>query len=201
MTTGEKILQKKIVYKVEMDKIMPQELSDILWQKAAVKLDSIILKYESLPEGVQFHTKMIFPAAAVYLTMKEAIRDEYAYRIIEDAAVHGCEGIADNLQKMMKIPGMKSLFVNVWDPMTKKVFGPGNGFLNRFYPKKKGEYRMDITSCPYNRFFTELGCPELTKIFCDNDERIYGNLPGLKFERKGTLGKGADHCDFYIRKM
>ena len=121
-----------------MDKILPGELSDILWQKVAVKLDSIILKYESLPEGVQFHTKMIFPAAAVYLTMKDAVGEEGAYKIIEDSAVHGCEGIADNLQKMMKIPGMKSLFVNIWDPMTKKVFGPGNGFKNRFYPKKKG---------------------------------------------------------------
>ena len=28
-----------------------------------------------------------------------------------------------------------------------------------------------------------------------------GNLPGLQFVRTGTLGKGADRCDFYIRKM
>jgi hypothetical protein len=48
---------------------------------------------------------------------------------------------------------------------------------------------------------TELGCPELTKIFCENDERVYGNLPGLKFERTGTLGKGAKRCDFYLRKV
>ncbi|MBQ6222966.1 MAG: L-2-amino-thiazoline-4-carboxylic acid hydrolase, partial [Solobacterium sp.] len=172
MTQGERLLRKKAVYKAKMDKILPRELSDILWQKAAVKLDSTILKYESLPEGVQFHMKMIFPAAAVYLTMKDAVGEEGAYKIIEDSAVHGCEGIADNLQKLMKLPGMRNLFVAVWDPMTKKVFGYGNGFINRFYPKKKGEYRMDIISCPYNRYFTELGCPELTKIFCENDERI-----------------------------
>ena len=67
--------------------------------------------------------------------------------------------------------------------------------------KKKGEYRMDIVSCPYWRYMTDLGCPELTKIFCDNDERVYGNLPGLKFERTGTLGKGAKRCDFYLRKV
>ena len=83
----------------------------------------------------------------------------------------------------------------------KKLFGAGNGFQNVFYPKKKGEYRMDITSCPYCRTFTELGCPELTKIFCENDERIYGRLPGLKFERTGTLGKGAERCDFCLRKV
>ena len=59
---------------------------------------------------------------------------------------------------------------------------------------------MDIISCPYNRYFAELGCPELTKIFCENDDRIYGGLPGLVFERTGTLGKGAPCCDFRIRK-
>jgi hypothetical protein len=85
--------------------------------------------------------------------------------------------------------------------MTKKQFGPKCGFKNRFYPKKKGEYRMDILACPYFRYFSELGCPELTKIYCENDERMYGNLPGLKFERTGTIGKGSDHCDFYLRRV
>ena len=101
----------------------------------------------------------------------------------------------------MKVPGMRSLFVKIWDPMVKKLFGPNNGFQNVFYPKKKGEYRMDVISCPYCRYFTELSCPELTKLYCENDDQIYGNLPGLKFERTGTLGKGAERCDFCIRKV
>ncbi len=100
----------------------------------------------------------------------------------------------------MKLPGMQSLFVKLWDSMTRKLFEPGNGFQNVFYPKKKDEYRMNVTACPYCRTFTELGCPELTKVFFENDERIYGNLPGLIFERPGTLGKGADRCDFGLRR-
>ena len=60
---------------------------------------------------------------------------------------------------------------------------------------------MDITACPYCRYFSELGCPELTKIYCENDDRTYGNLPGVKFDRTGTLGKGAERCDFHIRKI
>ena len=179
MTTAEKILQKKTVYKNEMDKIMPVEQSDVLWKKAAGKLDSIMEQYGLLPKGVKMHTDKIFPAAAVYLTVKDAVGGEKAYHIIENAAVIGCADIEKKLQKLMKVPGMRSLFV----------------------AKKKGEYRMDIVSCPYNRYFTELGCPELTKIFCENDDRTYGNLPGLKFVRTGTLGKGADRCDFYIRKI
>lgn len=199
MNTAEKILQKKTVYKTEMNGMMSMEQSGRLWQAAAVKLDSIMNQHASLPRGVQMHTERIFPAAAVYLTAKDVIGEEKAYRIIENAAVRGCKGIADKLQKLMRVPGMRRLFVAVWDPMTKKMFGERSGFQNRFYPKKKGEYRMDIVSCPYYRYFTELGCPELTRIFCENDDRTYGNLPGLKFERTGTLGKGAECCDFCIR--
>ncbi len=200
--TAKEILQKKGIYKAEMDRIMSVEQRDALWQKATEKLDTILNRYRSLPKGMKMHTRdRIFPAAAVYLTLKDAVGGEKAYRVIEDSAIKGCAEIAKKLQKMMKIPGMRSLFVTVWDPLTKKVFGPGNGFRNVFYPKEKGKYRMDIVACPYNQYFTELGCPELTKIFCENDDRTYGNLPGLKFERTGTLGKGAERCDFLIRKV
>ena len=200
VTRAEKILRKKTVYKNELDRIMPAEKSNALWKKTEEKLESVLTRYEDLPGGVQFHTDRIFPAAAFYLTVRETVGQERAFHILEDAAVRGCEGIGKRLRKIMKIPGMPGLFVAVWDPMTKKVFGSGNGFQNRFYPGKKGEYRMDILSCPYHRFFTELGCPELTRIFCENDERLYGNLPGLQFKRTGTLGKGAACCDFYIRE-
>ena len=202
MNKAEKIMKKKAGIKSEMDRLLPGPRSDALWRKAAERLDGYLKKYDSLPKGVRMHTdSRILPSAVVYLTLKDAVGEKKAYKVIEDSAVRICSGIEKKLAKLMKLPGMKSVFVRVWDPMTKKIFGSDNGFRNVFYPKKKGEYRMDVTSCPYRRYFTELGCPELTKIFCDNDERIYGNLPGLKFERTGTLGKGADRCDFYLRKI
>ncbi len=200
MTEGERLIRKKAVYRTEMDTLMSREQSDALWAKAAKRLDEILIQYSDVPRGVRMHTDKVFSAAAVYLTVKEAVGQETAYRIIEDTAVRICSGAEKKLAKLMNIPGMRSLFVAIWDPMTKKIFGKDCGFQNVFYPKKKGEYRMDVTDCPYCRYFTALGCPELTKIFCDNDERIYGNLPGLEFKRAGTLGKGADRCDFYIRK-
>ena len=78
--------------------------------------------------------------------------------------------------------------------------GSNSGFKNKFYPKEKGAYGMDVLECPFKKYLTELGCPELTRIFCENDERVDDNIPGLVFERKGTLGKGADRSDFFIRK-
>jgi len=194
-------MKKKSFLKDEMDKVLPRDESDSLWQEATKKLQSILDKYGELPAGVQSHTDSIFPAASVYQTVREKHGDDVAYRIVEDGAIGLCAKVHPKLVKIMKIPGMAGLFVKMWDPMTKKKFGPACGFKNKFYPKKKGEYKMDILACPYDKYLTELGCPELTKIYCDNDERVYGNLPGLKFERAGTIGKGADHCDFYIRRV
>ena len=202
MNDAEKIMRKKAIIKAELDKALPKAQSDALWREATVKLDGLQARYSSLPKGVHMHTdSRILPSAAIYLTVKEAVGPEKAYRIIEDAAVRGCAEIEKKLQKLMKLPGMPGLFLKAWDPLTKKLFAAGNGFQNVFYPKKKGEYRMDVISCPYCRSFAELGCPELTKIFCENDERIYGRLPGLSFERTGTLGKGAKRCDFYLKRV
>ena len=124
-----------------------------------------------------------------------------AFSIVENAAIELTEQLGKKLARMMRLPGMRTLFIRIWDPLVRKVFGPDNGFRNTFYPRRKDEYRMDVLSCPYCRYFMELGCPELTRIYCENDERTYGNLPGIVFERTGTLGKGADRCDFCIRKV
>lgn len=200
MNSADRIMNRKTFIKAEMDKALPKNQSDELWRKAAERLAEILPRYSELPKGVHTHTdNFIFPSAAVYLTVKEAVGKEMAYDIIEKAAVSNTLPMGKKLNRLMKIPGMTGLFIKVWDPLTRKMFGADNGFKNVFYPKKKGEFRMDITACPYCRYFGELGCPELTKIYCENDDRVYGNLPGLKFERTGTLGKGAECCDFCIR--
>ncbi|MBQ8966115.1 L-2-amino-thiazoline-4-carboxylic acid hydrolase [Ruminococcus sp.] len=202
MRSAAETMEKKKAYREELYRVLPAEEADKVWKRAVSRLNSFYEKYDDLSEGVRSHTdSSIFPAAALYISAKEVMSDEQAYKLIEDISVNICAKAVVPLSKIMKIPFMPSLFIKMWDPMTKKSFGSQCGFENNFYPKEKGAYRMDILACPYKKYLTELGCPELTKIFCDNDERIYGNLPGLSFERKGTLGKGADRCDFYIHKV
>ena len=201
MTTAAQIMKRKTFIKSELDRRIPAAQSNELWQRATERLDAILTQYRNLPGGVRTHTdSFIFPAAAIYLTVKESLGQKAAYGVIESAAIRSSGAIGKKLARLMKLPGMTSLFVKVWDPMTKKMFGADSGFQNIFYPKTKGEYRMDIVACPYCRYFTELGCPELTRIFCENDERTYGGLPGLQFIRTTTLGTGGERCDFCIRK-
>ena len=38
-------------------------------------------------------------------------------------------------------------------------------------------------------------------VFCENDDIAFsGLMPKIRFERKGTLGKSADCCDFHFVK-
>ena len=202
MKTAAQIMKRKAFIKAEMDQQLAKEQSDALWARAAVELEDILNRYSAIPKGEHTHTdNFIFPSAAIYLTVKGAVGAQQAYRIIENAAISNTAAIGRKLAGMMKIPGFSSLFVSLWNPISRKMFGEKSGFRNIFYTKKKGEYRMDIITCPYNKYFIRPGCPELTKIFCDNDERTYGDLPGLQFTRHTTLGKGGACCDFLIKKV
>lgn len=202
MSEAEAILKKKKTLKAELDALLPGTESDALWKEAEARLEEILRQYSSLPKGVKTHThQRIFPAAAVYLTAREALGSEQAYRIIEQSCIQQSLNAANSLHALLRIPGMKRFFVRMWSPVSRRIFGEQNGFQNVFYPRKHDEFRMDIIACPYFRYFNELGCGGLTKIFCANDDRMYGNLPGLRFERSSTLGRGGERCDFHIRTL
>ena len=202
MKTAAQIMKKKTAMRMELEKHLPKDEADALWLQAEERLSAILTRYANLPKGMRFHTdSRIFPSAAIYLAAKERLGEKTAFSIVENAAIELTNSLGRKLARMMRLPGMRALFIRIWDPLVRKVFGADNGFRNTFYPKQKGEYRMDVLACPYCRYFAELGCPELTRIYCENDERTYGNLPGIAFERTGTLGKGADRCDFRIRKV
>ena len=176
-----------------------QEATEI-WNRARMILQEIEARYSDLPKGIRMHAGYIFPSAAVQLAIKDIKGDpDLGYKVISEYSWAEARAMGEKLRRTAKIPGFKSLFVKMWDPISKKMFGPDAGFKNVFYPKKKGEYRMDIVQCPYNSLFAELGTPEMTKIFCINDECTYGDIPGLDFIRHTTLGTGGDKCDFYVR--
>ena len=88
MRRAEKIMKGKVAFKREMDLVLPRATSDAMWQEATRRLDGFLTRYGSLPKGVHMHTdKRILPAAAVYLTIRDAVGRKEAYRIIEDAAI------------------------------------------------------------------------------------------------------------------
>ena len=82
MKTAEQMIEKRAFIKKEMDKNLPKEQSDALWEEATRRLKKILDKYSTLPKGVRLHTeRSIFPASAIYLTLKEAVGEVPAVTI------------------------------------------------------------------------------------------------------------------------
>ena len=191
-----KVMKSKESFKTEMANSFSSSDIEKIWTDAERRLFEMFTGHTDLPEGVKTHTdNFIFPAAAIYLAMKEFDKD-VAYEIMKKVMAEKSGKFGKTLAKWCKIPGFRKFFLSMWDTISHKSFGESAGFKNVFYPKEKGCFRMDITQCPYHTYLTEAGCPELNVLFCENDVHSYGNLPGLKFTRTKTIGAGDELCDF-----
>ena len=156
---------------------------------------------EGATEGEWEHLSgTILPTVAVYKALLE-VDSDHALTHANDIMMELCEKGGAAVGKLMKLPGMKSLFMWLLPKMAVRMFGPSCGFQFENYEASKGMLKMDMTACPYCRYAQHLGCPELMPVFCDSDFATYGNLPGIRFERTQTLGMGGERCDFkFVRE-
>lgn len=209
MQIGNSELKKKTIKTMKGKKAFKDEITNRLssteckkiWYDAHKRLYRMYADHQGLPKGVAMHTdSFIFPAAAIYLAMKE-VDSDMAYDVMKKIMAEKSTKTRQKIAKCCRIPGFKKFFLKMWDSLSHKMFGETAGFRNVFYPKEKGCFRMDIIECPYNKYLTEQGCPELNILFCENDVHSYGNLPGLKFTRTKTIGAGDELCDFKMELL
>lgn len=196
-----KTMKGKKVFKDEIARRVSSSECEKIWKDAIKRLYRMYVEHNNLPKGVAMHTDgFIFPAAAIYLAMKE-VDSDMAYDVMKKIMAEQSIKKGQSIAQFCRIPGFKKFFLGMWDSMSHKMFGETAGFKNYFYPKEKGCFRMDITQCPYNKYLTEQGCPELNVLFCESDVYSYGNLPGLKFTRTKTIGAGDTLCDFKMELL
>ncbi len=77
----------------------------------------------------------------------------------------------------------------------------GEGF-HCYVPKNKDKTTIIFIEdkCMFNTVLKEKGMLDLGQMFCKIDEYMYGNIPGTKFVRIGTLCNGDPCCDFKFVK-
>lgn len=159
-------------------------LSPDIQQDILKRMDELIIEeQEYCDKGNYKHMAQILTSIAIYEVLQRHRQSEQeAYRVVSEEMWKFLD--PSGMQRLAK----KSFFL----PLMKKIvplgFKKGSGFGWRYT-----WYKDD----PKNEFHFE--CNEC--IFCANDERCYGNLPGLEFKRAGTIGTGSDRCDFYLRKI
>ena len=176
-----------------------REQTDRIWKKAGENLELLWKEFSDIPKAQRRHTHgEIFPRIAMYRALKEELPG-HAMAIMNDAVKNSGEKVGRLISAFVRLPGMKKGFLRVMDAMLKNMFGPEAGFAMNSYQTSKNELKFNITACPYCKYCELCGCPELTHNFCESDVYCYGNLPGISFERTGTLGTGGNCCDFCFR--
>ena len=177
----------------ELRKKLGEEQTDALVNDAVKLCNELCEKYNGLSPKEKIHTeRMIFPRAAIYQQMIRYIPCEEAIALIEDAVRIGVEPDRKRLHIATKIPFIRPLFFKIFRGMIGTMFNGDAGF--RFEEIEAD----DVLQCPYVKYCELLGCKELSGTFCFSDDRVYGDMCGIAFERQGTIGRGSDICDFYF---
>lgn len=105
------------------------------------------------------------------------------------------------MAKMARLPFAYSIYRMCVKKFMMKNF-PSAGWKTEWVRCDGKEIHFNLHSCIYWDMCRKYDCPELCTVYCENDTISFsGLLPKIRFERSGTLGNGADYCDFHFRKM
>ena len=170
-----------------------------LWVRAEQRLDRLLKTTEALGKAERVHVEdFIMPTCAVYQEMAEVMDKDEALALLMDFARSNALVNRRFFERLVSAPGGKSLFLRGFAALQPRAFGQNAGFSVQSISHDGSHVHFDITGCPYQRVTAELGVPELCNLFCTNDDIIYGDLPGMRFSRSGTLGRGDEVCDFDV---
>ena len=191
---------KKIRYIYQdLEKRLGKDTADQIMTVSDRKYLYLQKQYSNLPPAVKQHTDLIFMNAALYMCICDHLPKEDAYQIMEDATVKYALPIGKLLDKATRLPGMPRLFMKVFRKMLLISFNEESGFTSIYHDITNTAISVDITACPYQKYFTAAGCPELCKGACISDDACYGHMKRIEFKRTQTLGRGGEFCDFRFR--
>lgn len=151
-------------------------------------------------EAVKTHLTMnLYPAMAYYQALQEEeFSQEDALAFVRAETIRAANIKKAEQAKLVKLPCAYLMFRLFVKSFMKKKFPP-EGFNTRWIRCDGKGVHFDMTRCIYREICDAEGCPELCSVFCENDDIAFsGLMPRIRFERTGTLGKGADCCDFHF---
>lgn len=153
------------------------------------------------PANIKQHYDVIFVGVAIYNAIIElGYCKEEALKLTDEIFNGVAVNVANIIRKLLKVPGLYKLVPNLVKKMVPKKYNEASGFRFKFYDTPSNHVKFDMIACPYYAICKEMGVPELTVIYCNNDDCCYGNMhPKLKWTRHKTIGRGDQSCDFDIK--
>ena len=200
--------------KIQEAKIIKSVLSkEIGWSwplflvKSLIKGNVIYKKthWAKAKSGESEFVKRFSLASAVYVEIGGKIGREKAFEVVKKILVPiGVNEQWNHLDSLHLSENTGMARLMAFHSLMDKKGAPQ--FNKREYVKQNGNIcHFTITRCVFYDFFTDVGTPELTKLFCEVDSEFFpGAFPDFKFGRgnswENTIAYGKDHCDFIFTK-
>lgn len=143
----------------------------------------------------------LFPAMAYYQALlAEGIPQKEALAFVELETQKAAVKNKEKNAQMVRMPFAFLLYRMGVKSYMKKSF-PAEGWETEWVRCDADEIHFNLHRCIYWDLCQQNGCPELCTVYCANDITAFsGLMPKIRFERNGTLGEGAEYCDFHFVK-
>jgi hypothetical protein len=140
----------------------------------------------------------VLPVLAFYQTLREENDDqEVALAEIDKILTPSVEqsGRRKLVQILGRLPDPFAILriANRW--AIKRIYPP-EGWRFEWVEDSDQCIAYDARECFYVNVLTAYGAPELTAHLCVVDDLLFGDLPGVSWERTKTLSRGDDRCNF-----
>lgn len=154
-------------------------------------------------KAIREHMLMnLFPTMAYYKTLREfGYNENEAIKLVKEETFKSALDKKKKQERLKKIPGTYSLYRALIKSVIRKKF-PIKGWDTEWVSRNKEAIHFNFYRCLYKDICDEESCPELCKVFCENDDIAFsGLLPKIKFQRNKTLGNGYACCDFHFIRV
>ena len=144
----------------------------------------------------------ILPAIALYQTLQaEGWNMREIHDTLSDLISAGMRPQTALLRLLAEVPDPFPVFRALLQKQM-QWFYPAEGWQTDWQEDSPERVAFNISRCFYLDAFSAHGVPELTPIFCEQDDLLAEAFPPqIRWRRKGTLGKGDDVCDFCYERV
>lgn len=174
-----------------------REQGEKIWQKAGDNYGTLCILAEGESESRKKNLiDGIYPFAAIYeVLLGSGMEKDKAMEHM--FAIMKMQTMAGN-RRFYQVLGKFPFFFSVFRKMFRTGL-KGDSWTVDWIADDQEKFIYNIRTCLWHDTCTDLGYPELCRIFCRNDELNFTDVSKhLYFERTEALGYGGKCCDFHF---
>jgi hypothetical protein len=139
----------------------------------------------------------ILPGIALYQALlDDPDTQQRAMPLVERVCTDWAVPSRRQMERLGRLPFYYPLMRVVIKPMMWFSY-PAEAWKREWVENSGAAVAFDMKGCFYLDMLDSYGVPELTAQYCQMDDLVYDGIsPQVRWDRKKTLGRGDDCCDF-----